>query len=125
MFRPLEHLSPTERKAILEFVQLLKEQFNGRIRSALLFGSKARGEGSPDSDLDVLVVVDSDDWRVHKQIRHLAADICLKYGLNLSPRVWSTSHHREVEELQPLLYQNICRDSINLLGPPLQPVDGQ
>jgi len=60
-------------------------------------------------------VVDSDDWRVHKQIRYLAADICLEYGLNLSPRVWSTSHHGEVEELQPLLYHNIRRDSINLL----------
>jgi hypothetical protein len=121
----LEHLSPTEQQALLEFVQLLQEQFNGRVRFALLFGSKARGEGSQDSDLDVLVVVDSDDWRVHKQIRYLAADICLEYGLNLSPRVWSTSHHQEIEELQPLLYQNIRRDSTNLLGPPLQPADGQ
>ena len=121
----LEHLSPTEQQALLEFVQLLKEQFNGRVRSALLFGSKARGEGPQDSDLDVLVVVDSDDWRVHKQIRYLAADICLEYGLNLSPRVWSISHQREVAELQLLLYQNIRRDSINLLGPPLQPADGQ
>ena len=72
---------------------------------------------SVESDLDVLVVVNSDDWRVHKQIRYLAADICLKYSLNLSPRVWSASHRQEIEELQTLLYQNIHRDSINLLGP--------
>jgi predicted nucleotidyltransferase len=111
----LEHLTPTEQQAVLEFVHLLQERFNGRVRSALLFGSRARGEGSPDSDLDVLVVIDSDDWRVHKQIRYLAADICLKYDLNLSPRVWSTSHRREMEELQTLLYQNIHRDGISLL----------
>lgn len=121
----LDHLSPTEQQAMLEFVQLLKEQFNGRVHSAQLFGSKARGEGTPDSDLDVLIVVDSDDWRVHKQIRYLAADICLEYSLNLSPRVWSTSHQREVARLQPLLYQNIRRDSINLMGSPVQPADGQ
>lgn len=111
----LEHLAPTEQRALLEFVQLLREGFNGLVRSALLFGSKARGENTLDSDLDVLVVVESDDWRLHKQIRYLAADICLKYGLNLSPRVWSVSHHQEVEELQTLLYQNIHRDGINLL----------
>jgi len=111
----LEYLTPTEQQAVLEFVHLLQEWFNGRVRSALLFGSRARGEGSPDSDLDVLVVIDSDDWRVHKQIRYLAADICLKYDLNLSPRVWSASHHREMEELQTLLYQNIHRDGISLL----------
>jgi len=118
----LEHLSLAEEQALLEFVQLLKEQLNGRIRSVLFFGSRARGEGFPDSDLDVLVVVDSDDWRVHKQIRYLAADICLKYSLNLSPRVWSASYRREVEELQTLLYQNIRRDGINLLK--LSPATG-
>jgi predicted nucleotidyltransferase len=83
----LDHLSPTGQQGLLEFVQLLKEQFNGRVHTALLFGSKARGEGTPDSDLDVLIVVDSDDWRVHKQIRYLAADVCLEYSLNLTPRV--------------------------------------
>ena len=111
----IEHLTPTEQQAILEFVQLLQKQLDGQVSSALLFGSRARGEASPDSDLDVLVVVDSDDWRVHKQIRYLAADICLKYDVHLSSRVWSTSHHRELEELQTLLYQNIRRDGINLL----------
>lgn len=111
----LEHLAPAERRALVEFVQLLKERFNGLVKSALLFGSKARGQNTPDSDLDVLVVVDSDDCRLHKQIRYLAADIGLEYGLNLSPRVWSVSHHREVKELQTLLYQNIHRDGISLL----------
>ena len=109
------NLNPTEQQVILEFVQSLEDQFGELVRSVLLFGSKARGDSIPDSDLDVLVVVDSDDWRVHKQIRYLAADICLKYDLNLSPRVWSTSHLREMEELQPLLYQNIHRDGISLL----------
>ncbi len=74
----IEHLNPREQQALAEFVQRLKEQFNGLICSALLFGSKARGESSPDSDLDVLVVVASGDWQVHKQIRYLAADVCLK-----------------------------------------------
>jgi len=111
----LNRLNPTEQQVILEFVQSLEAQFSELVRVVLLFGSKARGDSTPDSDLDVLVVVDSDDWRVHKQIRYLAADVCLKYGLNVSPRVWSTSHLREMEELRPLLYQNIQRDAINLL----------
>jgi len=112
----LDHLSATDQQAVLESVRLLEEWFDGLIRSILLFGSKARGESTPDSDLDLLVV-ESDDWRVHKQIRYLAADTRLKYNPNLSPRVWSTSHHREVEELPTLLYQNIHGDGINLLRP--------
>lgn len=112
----IEHLSPKEQQALAEFVQQLKEQFNGLVCSTLLFGSKARGESSPDSDLDVLVVVASSDWQVHKQIRYLAADLCLKYDLDLSPRVWSIVHQQEIAELQPHLYQNIQRDGIDLLS---------
>jgi len=111
----LDHLHTTEQQAVLEFVRLLIERFNGLIRWVLRFGSKARGESTPESDLDLLVVVESNDWRVHKQIRYLAADIPLECNLNLSTRVWTTSHHREVEKLQSLLYQNIQRDAINLL----------
>jgi predicted nucleotidyltransferase len=110
----LEHLNPTERQALAAFIRRLRERFDGGLQSAQLFGSRARGEGSPGSDLDVLVVVDSEDWRVHKEIRYLAADICLEYGLELSPRVWSTSHLQEMEQLQGHLYLNIQRDGISL-----------
>jgi len=111
----LSPLNPTEQQAVLEFVQLLMEQFDGLIRSLILFGSKARGDSTSDSDIDVLVVMDSDDWRVHKQVHYLAADILLKYDLDLSPRVWSVTHYQEMAAIQTRLYRNIQRDGINLL----------
>ena len=110
----LEHLDPVEQHALAEFVQRLRNRFDGGLYSALLFGSRARGEGSPGSDLDVLVVVESNDWRIHKEIRYLAADICYKYALDLSPRVWSVEHLREMEQLRSHLVQNIQQDSISL-----------
>jgi predicted nucleotidyltransferase len=112
----LEHLAPAEQQALADFARRLRDEFDGGVCSALLFGSKARAESRPDSDLDVLVVVDSDDWRVHKRVRYIAADICFQYGLDLSPRVWSSSHLQEVEALQTLLYQNIVKDAIALPG---------
>jgi predicted nucleotidyltransferase len=111
----LEHLNSREQQAVLEFVRLLEGQFGDLVSSVALFGSKARGESTPDSDIDVLVVVDSDDWQVHKQIRYLAADVCLKYELNMSPRVWSVSHHREMAAIDSLLHRAIQREGINLL----------
>jgi len=111
----LDRLNPREREAILEFVHLLEDRFGDRISSVALFGSKARGESTPDSDLDLLVVVDSDDWRVHKQVRYLAADVCLKYEVELSPRVWSLSHQQEMDAINTLLHQNIQREGIHLL----------
>jgi predicted nucleotidyltransferase len=112
----LMHLQPTERRALLELAQKLQEQYARLILTILLFGSKARGEDTPDSDLDVLIVVDSDDWQLHKQVCYLAADIGLKYNLNLSPRIWSVSHLREMKEMEASFYQNIRQDGISLLA---------
>jgi predicted nucleotidyltransferase len=111
----LDRLKDREQQAVLEFVRLLREGFGELISSVALFGSQARGESVPGSDIDVLVVVRSEDWRIHKQIRYLAADIGLQYEVTLSPRVWSVSHRQEMEELHSLLYQNIRRDGIDLL----------
>ena len=113
----LEHLHPIEQQGLTEFVHELQKQFDGLVQSVLLFGSKARGNSTPHSDLDVLIVVDSDDWQLHKQICYLAVDICLKYDykLDLSPRIWSVSHLREMEEMGASLYRNIQRDGISLL----------
>ncbi|MBN1660685.1 MAG: nucleotidyltransferase domain-containing protein [Anaerolineae bacterium] len=114
--RNLDHLTVREREALAEFARRLKEQFDGGVPSVLLFGSCARGESRQDSDLDVLVVTRSEDWRVHKQVRYLAADICLEYGVDLSPRVWSVSHYREAQRLNTALYRNIRRDAVPLPG---------
>ena len=110
----LDHLHPAEQQALAAFVRRLRDRFDGGLDSVQLFGSRARGEGSPVSDLDVLVVVESDDWRVHKEIRYLAADICLEYDLDLSPRVWSTAHLQEMKKLGSHLYLNIQREGIHL-----------
>ncbi|MBI1881801.1 MAG: nucleotidyltransferase domain-containing protein [Chloroflexi bacterium] len=120
----LAHLHPTEQQALAEFVELLQKGFNGLVHLILLFGSKARGDYDLSSDLDVLVVVDSDDWRLHKQIRYLAADVSLKYELDLSPRIWSVLHLREMKEIKASLYQNIRRDGVSLLERELEGGNG-
>jgi predicted nucleotidyltransferase len=116
----LAQLRPVERQALVEFVQELQKQFAG-VRLVMLFGSKARGDSTPDSDLDVLIVIDSDDWRLHKEIRYLAVDICLKYNyeLDISPRIWSFFHFKDMQEKEFSLYKNICRDGISLIEPEL------
>ena len=110
----LDHLHLIEKQALREFAQLLRTQFNDLVRLIWLFGSKARGDNNSASDLDLLVVVDSEDWRLHKQIRYLAADISLKYDLELSPLVWSVSHLKELAAMEASLYQNIRRDGVSL-----------
>ena len=117
----LEHLPLLEQQALIEFSQTLQQQFGELVQSVLLFGSKARGEDTSFSDLDVLIIVNSDDWQLHKQICYVAVDVCLKYNyeLDISPRIWSVTHFQDLKAINASIYQNICQDGIILLEPEL------
>lgn len=111
----LDHLTDRERQVAIEFVQKVRQRFDGQLVAAVLFGSRARGEAEFDSDMDVLVVMSSAGPKIRKEIRYLAVEVWLEHGIYLSTRVWSQAHWRKLKELQTLLYQNIHRDGINLL----------
>jgi predicted nucleotidyltransferase len=59
------------------------------VRSAVVFGSAARGEDRPDSDFDLLVVVrrQEDVEPVHQHLVDASTELFRRFGLSLSPVV--------------------------------------
>jgi len=112
----LDHLTDKERQVVADFVKRVRQHFDGQLLSAVLFGSRARGEAEANSDMDVLVVMSHAGPEIRKEIRYLAVEVWLEHGIYLSTRVWSRAHWRTLEQLQTSLYQNIRRDGINLLA---------
>jgi len=111
----LLQLTEVEQRALREFVAQLQDRLNGGLLSVTLFGSRARRTGGPDSDLDVLVVVERDDLAVCRTIRYLAADIWLAHGPFISTRIWSREKMEQMEREPTLLARNIQREGISLL----------
>jgi predicted nucleotidyltransferase len=111
----LSQLKNKDRHVAMAFVDKIQQRFDGQLVSVLLFGSRARGEAEPDSDMDLLVVMAIADPEVRKAIHHLAAEVWLENGIFLSTLIWSQDHWHKVAGLQTLLYQSICRDGIDLL----------
>lgn len=64
----------------------LRRVYGDRLRGVVLFGSFARGEARPDSDLDVLVILDHIDHYAAEVDRtgHFCSDLSLRYGLTIS-----------------------------------------
>lgn len=64
----------------------LERIYGARLRGVYLFGSRARGDGGPDSDLDVLVVLDKVDHYMTELERTsaLVAKVSLAAGMALS-----------------------------------------
>jgi predicted nucleotidyltransferase len=112
--RSLKRLTNQDRQVALAFLNKVQQCFPGQLISVTMFGSRARGEAVSDSDMDLLVVLANVNPEIRKTVHHLAAEVWLEYGIFLSTLVWSQDHWRKVQEIRTSLYQDICRDGIDL-----------
>lgn len=74
-----------------------------KLHSLVLFGSRARGDADPDSDMDVLVVVDELTKEVEDYITDCAWEACFSHGIIMVPIVFSTDEWDRGPENSSLL----------------------
>jgi predicted nucleotidyltransferase len=110
-------LTPRERTAVYNFVQTIQANYLNQIDQVVLFGSKARGDDTPESDIDILVVLRDNDWRLCDAIRTLGARVSLKHDVLLSIRAVSPDKWTELARYQFPLYRAIQTEGIVLFAP--------
>ena len=110
----LKTITKPEQKALKEFKSLLEESLPEEIVLMKLFGSKARGDARKDSDIDVLVVTKSDDWRMCNVVYGIVTDILLEEEICISPKVISKSHYDYLVNLEAPFIKNVNREGVAL-----------
>ena len=76
-------LKANEKEAILKAKQVLKAKFP--VADVILFGSKARGDSDPESDIDLLVLTTRPiEWRERHLIIDTLFEIEIEYGVIIS-----------------------------------------
>src|ERR1041385_724711 len=100
-------LSPREKKAVQEFLARLRSAHGEKVQRVALFGSKARGDDTKYSDVDILLIIADDKWKFRQALSVLVSDIALKYDASLDVRVIPASRWQYMAEIQSGLYKNI------------------
>lgn len=107
-------LSNNEKKAIREATRMLKEKFP--VRDIVLFGSKARGDDDPDSDIDLLLVTArSIHWKERRAIIHTLFDLGMKHDVIFSILdTTETDFDKGIFTAFPI-YQEIIREGVTAI----------
>ena len=98
------HLTTIEQNTLKEFISILASRFADNYLSSCLFGSKARGDFSKDSDLDVAVVLKHVDYATKCTVIDIAYEELLKTDVEISPLVFSRDEYeRQRREGYPII----------------------
>lgn len=110
----LKYLGEGERALLDEFITRLRKQYADEVMHVILLGSKVRGDFDEESDLDVLVVVRSDDSRFHQQIGHLALEPMIEHNIVLSALTVGREFYERIGQSQTPFYENLLEEGVEL-----------
>ena len=107
-----QRISPALKATLDEFHRRLNERFGTRPVGLILFGSYARGQAGPDSDIDVAVVLDRIDSHAE---RVWPMELSGSFeGPLLTPIVLSKGELDFLRARQDALAESLDRDGITL-----------
>ena len=101
-------------EAVGEFVRRVKEKYEDKIDSIILFGSVARGEAREDSDVDILVVVKERNIEDMKEIYGIAFEVSMEHSQGISPKVYTESEVLNRIEMDAPFIKEVLKGGVSL-----------
>ena len=108
-------------RAIEAYAQAVREAYGERVKGIYLFGSRARGDHTPESDADIAVVLadgDWDYWAERMRLTDLEYDFLIDTGADLQAWPVSESAWQHPERgTNPHLIRAMHRDGLAIPAP--------
>ena len=86
------------------------------MRQIILYGSYARGDFHPDSDIDIMILLDLSDIDIKKyrhQLSDMTFDFNMEHDIDIKPIAKSEEHYKKWVKNYPF-YSNVDRDGVML-----------
>jgi predicted nucleotidyltransferase len=111
--------TPQQRAATEELLRRLDARYPGRILLTVLFGSVARGDFTPDSDIDVLVVTEKPDTDLKWDIWGVGSEVSLEFDVLFNLHVYPRALWESLRAKRKTIWRNVERDGIELALKPV------
>jgi predicted nucleotidyltransferase len=106
-------MTATLHNILQKFRRGLEEVYGSRLARVVLFGSQARGDALPDSDIDVLVVLygEVNPLREAGRISRFRGDLCLRHNVVITCVYISAD---QAQSGDSPLFENIRAEGVTL-----------
>lgn len=97
----------------MKLVPKLRDVYGKRIEKVVLYGSVARANDTPDSDIDIAVIVHGYTKEMHDEMLDFLVDLELEFYKVISVLLIGYDAFQEWKDVTPF-YKNICKEGITL-----------
>ncbi len=107
------------RDILLDVKQEVRQILGSKLIQLILYGSYARNEQVPESDIDIMILVDENDDGLKNyryKIADVMGDLTIKYGKLISLTEVTLRRYTEYLEVLPF-YKNIKEEGVEIYGP--------
>lgn len=108
----------TMQSLIEKYVSEIQKIYGEHLRRILLYGSYARGDFKPDSDVDIMILLDISDMEI-KNYRHQLSDMTFDFNMDhdmdIKPIAKSEEHFVKWVKNYPF-YANVNKEGVVLYG---------
>lgn len=99
-----------------QYVEEIKRIYGSHVKQIILYGSYARGDFRPDSDVDIMILVDMSDLELKaygQQLSYMTYDFNMDHDLDIKPIAKSRQHFQNWVEAYPF-YANVEKEGVKL-----------
>ena len=100
-----------------EITETAKETFSEKLDSVILYGSYARGDYTPESDVDIMILVrgiaPEELWKYKEPIIQKESELGLQYDMLISATIKDIETFSKYLDVLPF-YQNVMKEGIKV-----------
>lgn len=111
-------MSKAMQELIMQYVEEVKKIYGNHLSKVVLYGSYARGDFSPESDIDIMILLDISDLDLKsysQKLSYMTYDFNLDHDLDIKPIAKNEVHFMKWVKNYPF-YSNVHNEGVILYG---------